>query len=135
MCGITGILGDFKKSSIKNILYKMSNSLYHRGPDNQGLWVDDKIAFGHQRLSILDLSQSANQPMFSKSNRFVITFNGEIYNHLDLRKELKFSEWRGTSDTETLLVCIEEWGIGLCLRKLRGMFAFALWDKKEKHYF
>ena len=94
MCGITGILGDFKKSSIKNILYKMSNSLYHRGPDNQGLWVDDKIAFGHQRLSILDLSQSANQPMFSKSNRFVITFNGEIYNHLDLRKELKFSEWR-----------------------------------------
>ena len=135
MCGITGILGDFKKSSIKNILYKMSNSLYHRGPDNQGLWVDDKIAFGHQRLSILDLSQSANQPMFSKSNRFVITFNGEIYNHLDLRKELKFSEWRGTSDTETLLVCIEEWGIGLCLRKLRGMFAFALWDKKEKALF
>jgi len=115
------------------ILKCMGNSIVSRGPDHGGIWCDDtKIAFAHRRLSILDLSPAGHQPMHSYSGRYVIIFNGEIYNHLDLRKELKNHNWRGHSDTETLLEAFEEWGIEGTLKKTNGMFAIALWDRKKK---
>jgi asparagine synthase (glutamine-hydrolysing) len=137
MCGICGFFSK-SSSSYNNIIDNMSNALLHRGPDNKGTWRDEKFGLflGHQRLSILDLSNNGNQPMVSKSNRFIIIFNGEIYNHLKLREEvvLKNSSfiWRGGSDTETLLASIENWGIEKTLKKIVGMFAFAIWDKKER---
>jgi len=139
MCGIAGFLlnkdlpNDFNK---KNIL-SMIRMLSHRGPDNEEIWnnQENKIFFGHRRLSILDLSNSGNQPMHSSTGRFTITFNGEIYNHLDIRNliknESKTISWIGTSDTETLLAAIEVWGIEITLQKCIGMFSLALWDNKN----
>lgn len=142
MCGFSGFLGfnNFVIDDVNKIAHKMSTSLEHRGPDNQGFWTDfdTEIALVHRRLSILDLTDTGSQPMFSKSQRFVIVFNGEIYNHLDLRVEINksigfgSSSWLGTSDTETLLACVEYWGIEFTLEKLTGMFAFALWDRMER---
>ena len=115
----------------------MSSALRHRGPDAFGSWLDQKsgIALGHRRLSIIDLTPSGEQPMLSLDRRFVLIFNGEIYNHSSLRKELISAgwhhPWRGTSDTETLIVALQVWGIELTLSKLNGMFAFALWDRKD----
>lgn len=120
----------------------MGQSLVHRGPDDSGLWVDvpNGIAITHQRLSILDLSPAGRQPMSSPSGRYVISFNGEIYNHLSLRRllerrKLLTSPWIGTSDTETLLCCIEKLGLEETLNLSSGMFAFALWDSNEKRLF
>ena len=139
MCGICGFMVNNNDHQVNlNIVKKMSNQLRHRGPDNQNIWSDQDsgIYFGHTRLSILDLSITGNQPMESFYGRFVLIFNGEIYNHLILRKEIEKINndinWRGTSDTETLLACLEIWGIELTLNKISGMFAFALWDKKNK---
>lgn len=142
MCGFSGFLGfsNLDIHNVNNITLNMCSSLQHRGPDNRGVWTDfdSEIALVHNRLSILDLSDAGKQPMFSKSQRFVIVFNGEIYNHIELRAEIskcigtKSFSWSGTSDTETLLACIESWGIKLTLEKLIGMFAFALWDRREK---
>ncbi|PHR69103.1 MAG: asparagine synthase (glutamine-hydrolyzing) [Lutibacter sp.] len=136
MCGITGFV------SIKNIDYKdtinaMIRKLIHRGPDSNGFWIDpeNKVGFGHTRLSILDLSEAGHQPMHSNTNRYVISFNGEIYNHLSIRLEIEKDvsvNWNGHSDTETLLKAIEKWGVEQTIKKCIGMFAFALWDKKEK---
>jgi len=116
----------------------MALAIRHRGPDDSGAWTDtqDGIALGHQRLSIVDLSPAGHQPMVSANGRFVLIFNGEIYNHLELRGLLRSfrndEEWRGNSDTETLLAGFEEWGIELTLKKTVGMFAIALWDREEK---
>ena len=112
----------------------MANTLGHRGPDAMGAWADAgaKVALAHRRLSILDLSAAGSQPMLSASGRFVIVFNGEIYNHLELRRMLGDQAWRGHSDTETLLACIEAWGIQSTLARLVGMFAFALWDSTRQ---
>ncbi len=106
----------------------------HRGPDAAGVWADAAagIALAHRRLSILDLSPAGSQPMASASGRFVIVFNGEIYNHLDLRRMLGELAWSGHSDTETLLACIEAWGIAPTLSRLTGMFAFAVWDSARR---
>ena len=141
MCGIAGILAsgpfDDKERVIAN-LAAMTAQLRHRGPDAGGEWIDPEgaIAFGHRRLSILDLSEAGSQPMVSASGRYVITYNGEIYNHLELRRDLATQghapAWRGTSDTETILACIEAWGIERALGAFRGMFAFGLWDKSER---
>lgn len=137
MCGICGFFSK-SSSSYNNIIDNMSNTLLHRGPDNRGTWKDEKFGLflGHQRLSILDLSNNGNQPMLSKSNRFILIFNGEIYNHQKLREELVLKNssliWQGGSDTETLLASIENWGIEKTLKKIVGMFAFAIWDKKER---
>ena len=135
MCGITGFFSlNFYD---ENIISKMTNSLSSRGPDNQNFWIDNKsgIALGHTRLSIQDLSEAGNQPMISNNNRFVIVFNGEIYNHLELRrhlnKEIKIN-WKSTSDTETLLESICFLGVDETLKKVNGMFAFALFDRDEK---
>ena len=111
----------------------MARALRHRGPDAEGVWIDGAgLALAHRRLSILDLSPAGDQPMTSKSGRYVLVFNGEIYNHLDLRKELQGEVWRGHSDTETLLTACEAWGIEITLKRAVGMFALALWDKQSR---
>ncbi len=110
----------------------MALAIANRGPDDAGVWVDEQagIAFGHRRLSIVDLSAAGHQPMHSNAGRFVMAFNGEIYNHLELRAELEGVAWRGHSDTETLLAGFEAWGVESALQKAVGMFAIALWDKQ-----
>ena len=143
MCGIVGILGEKELSNLGNCIEKMTETLLHRGPDSNGTWIDeeDKIALGHRRLSILELSEAGHQPMESSCGRFVLSFNGEIYNHLDLRKDIEqtsrlgknpISNWRGGSDTETLVEGFSLMGIKKTLKMTVGMFALALWDKEEK---
>jgi len=135
MCGINGF---YSLSSFisDEVIIRMNSAISHRGPDSNGFWSDRKsgIFFGHSRLSIIDLSTAGNQPMKSNSGRFILTYNGEIYNHLEIRKELEESsskiEWKGNSDTETLLEAIDFWGIEITLKKIQGMFAFGLWDQK-----
>ena len=137
MCGINGF---FSKSSstFNNVIVKMNSAISHRGPDTNGTWFDENsgIVLGHQRLSIIDLSAAGNQPMLSNSQRFVLTYNGEIYNHLEIRKELERSnaniKWSGNSDTEVLLEAIDFWGVENTLQKIDGMFAFGLWDQKTR---
>jgi len=143
MCGLTGFLLSSEFSSDnKQQLKLMTDAITHRGPDDEGFWIDEKcgIGIGHRRLAILDLSSAGHQPMHSNSDRYVIAFNGEIYNHLELREELEqnfASEiiWKGHSDTETLLSCFELWGIDATLEKINGMFAIALYDKKNKYFY
>src|SRR5262249_34984465 len=112
----------------------MTAALAHRGPDRAGIWTDPsgKIGFGHRRLSILDLSDAGAQPMQTECGRFTVTFNGEIYNHQDIRRELEQAggapHWNGSSDTETLLYAVRQWGIEQALRRFNGMFALAIWD-------
>jgi asparagine synthase (glutamine-hydrolysing) len=135
MCGIAGFLGFIKQPDV--LLPDMANAIHHRGPDDQGVWFDEANAIGlaHARLSILDLSTAGNQPMHSVSARYVMVFNGEIYNHNTLRAELNaisLRNWRGHSDTETLLAAIEQWGLETTLKKTKGMFAIALWDKRRQ---
>lgn len=141
MCGFAGYLGVVDHGGQ---LHNMIDTIQHRGPNDHGVWVDVQagIALGHRRLAIVDLSAAGHQPMASKSNRYIIAFNGEIYNHLELRRELdmasrhyqggKSISWRGHSDTETLLAGFEAWGIDATLKKTVGMFAISLWDKEEK---
>ena len=138
MCGIAGLLtaesGDADCTSA--ILQNMTRSLAHRGPDAEGYWMEGEVALGHRRLSILDLSDAGAQPMRSESGRHVIVFNGEIYNHLDMRRDLAVDgaapDWRGHSDTETLLAGITHWGLDETLQRAKGMFTLALWDRSEK---
>ena len=136
MCGIAGYFGSgeqINREVASEILTSMSATLVSRGPDDSGVWHDDlEVGLAHRRLSILDLSPSGHQPMASISGRYVIVFNGEIYNHLELRAELRNTNWQGHSDTETLLAAFEEWGIGQTLKKSIGMFAIALWDREER---
>ena len=94
--------------------------------------IHQGVALAHRRLSIVDLTNAGSQPMISASGRYVLVFNGEIYNHLDMRAHLKMCPWFGNSETETLLVAVETWGIGKALRTCVGMFSFALWDKQKK---
>ena len=116
----------------------MNSAISHRGPDNNGTWSnkDLGLVLGHQRLSIIDLSKTGNQPMRSNSGRYILTYNGEIYNHLKIREELEKNNsnliWKGYSDTETLLEAIDFWGVENTLKKIDGMFAFGLWDQKSR---
>ena len=141
MCGVAGFLMDSKSSSSMNfdlITKKMTDSIKHRGPNDSGCWNNpsEGIALGHRRLSILDLSDAGHQPMESSNGRYVIAFNGEIYNHLQIRSDIEKNNgnisWRGHSDTETILSAFETFGIQKSLEKFVGMFAFSLWDKKNK---
>ncbi len=140
MCGLTGFLKCNSQSSdaLQATATLMAQAIAHRGPDDAGAWADAEagVALGHRRLAIVDLSPAGHQPMASVGGRYVMVFNGEIYNHLDLRGELAAGQgplaWRGHSDTETLLAGIEAWGLSATLRKAVGMFAVALWDKAEQ---
>lgn len=129
MCGIVGIL-NFKAKPAAERLEKMMNVITHRGPDSSGVYLEDCVALGHRRLAIQDLSYAGHQPMVSVDGRFVISFNGEIYNHLEIREDIGQSYWRGHSDTETILAGIEKWGLENLVSRCVGMFAFAVWDIK-----
>jgi asparagine synthase (glutamine-hydrolysing) len=127
MCGISGLFGRTPVADLPMLLERMKKAIRHRGPDGEGSWAsqDSRVGLAHLRLSIIDLSTGA-QPMASPSGN-VITYNGEIYNFIELRKELGGADFRTTSDTEVILRAYEKWG-ERCVEKLRGMFAFALWD-------
>ena len=137
MCGVSGIFSNpgLGEQKLEAAVTAMCNTIAHRGPDDSGSWmdVDAGLALGHRRLAIVDLSAAGHQPMQSACERFVIAFNGEIYNHLDLRKQLDQSSvapaWRGHADTETLLAAFSAWGIERTLEAANGMFAIALWDR------
>ena len=138
MCGIAGILDctyQTSKEHLKQNIMDMTNTMVNRGPDSAGYWVDDQvgIALGHRRLAIIDLSAEGQQPMVSSSGRYVMSFNGEVYNYKTLRNNLesKGYPFRGHSDTEVALASIEYWGLEQAVQKFVGMFAFALWDKQS----
>jgi asparagine synthase (glutamine-hydrolysing) len=135
MCGIAGFI-DPSGRDPEAMIRRMTDALEHRGPDDQGYWLerDLGLALGHRRLSILDLSAAGHQPMRSPSGRYEIVYNGEIYNHAELRAALGGDAiaWRGHSDTETLLAGIEAWGLEQTLKRCVGMFAVALWDRQRR---
>ncbi len=132
MCGITGIVS--KKDNKEEIIKKMNEKIKHRGPDDEGIYTDDFVSLGHRRLSIIDL-EGGHQPMFNKDKSIVVVFNGEIYNYIELKGELKKKyQFKTNSDTEVLVYGYEEWGRDLP-KHLRGMFALAIWDKKNKTLF
>lgn len=131
MCGIFGFVGGIPAETAESCL----DTLIHRGPDGHGLWRGDGITLGHRRLSILDLSERGKQPMSSPDGRYWITFNGEIYNFVELRKELEGRHvFRSESDTEVILAAFAEWGED-CLSRFNGMWAFAIWDTERKRLF
>lgn len=135
MCGIVGVIG---RPVEKPIINNMVNALEHRGPDDSGIWIGNRhhVTLGHRRLTIIDLSEKGHQPMFSVDNKLVITYNGEIYNFREIRSDLenKGCIFRSESDTEVLLYAYREWGINM-LQRLRGMFAFAIWDEVKGELF
>jgi len=142
MCGIVGFWvpeGGLRGEAALPVARRMADTIVHRGPDSNGYWVDAEagITLAHRRLAIQDLSPAGAQPMTSASGRYVIVFNGEIYNFRELRQTLEAAgrapDWRGHSDTEVLLACIDTWGVETVLKRSLGMFAFALWDRKMRH--
>lgn len=142
MCGITGYFETVPRSTGEDLeatAMAMAATLHHRGPDDSGVWTDPTvgIALAHRRLSILDLSPLGHQPMQSPCGRYMVTFNGEIYNFRALRQELEArgQQFRGQSDTEVLVACLTEFGILSAVRRLNGMFAFALWDRRERQLY
>ncbi len=132
MCGIAGIIGDYKEHQLNAML----TSQHHRGPDATGKYLDPNFAaLGHNRLAIIDLSEQANQPFLDAEGRYVLVFNGEIYNYIELKETLKQEYYfKTSSDTEVLLAAYIKWGPA-CLSRLNGMFAFAIWDNQEKKLF
>ena len=137
MCGIVGCLCSEGNVSV-TVVQRMAMQIQHRGPNDAGVWLDNEagLALAHRRLSVIDLSPAGHQPMLSPCGRFALVYNGEIYNHQELREELKSEgghfDWRGHADTETLLAALRHWGLEGTLQRLNGMFAFALWDKAER---
>ena len=134
MCGISGILAKSDTPSLQTLISRTNDRMSHRGPDADGFFVEEGIALGHRRLSILDLSSAANQPFSDDSGRFVMVFNGEIYNFNEIKVQLPDYPFRTTSDTEVILAAFVKWGPS-CLDKMRGMFALAIWDRKERSLF
>lgn len=137
MCGFAGLLGEQQSApSLRSQAETLVETLAHRGPDDRGIWTDPAcgIALGHRRLAVIDTSPQGHQPMTSASGRFVIAYNGEIYNFQQLRKQLD-GPWRGSSDTEVLLGAFERWDVLPALKRLNGMFAFALWDRRHRQLF
>ncbi|WP_317899153.1 asparagine synthase (glutamine-hydrolyzing) [Aurantibacillus circumpalustris] len=141
MCGINGFISEkFSESESLQIVQKMNKTLAHRGPDNDGVWQSDKICFGHRRLSIIDLSEEGNQPFFSSDKRYVIVYNGELYNYKELKLDLQRTTqgsketpyfFKTNSDTEVILAAFIRWG-KKCLDYFNGMYAFAIYDTAEK---
>lgn len=136
MCGFLAEFTTSNKLSEKANFRLILNESILRGPDSQGYWSNEKnVQLGFNRLAILDLSQAGEQPLHSHQNNFVIVFNGEIYNHLELRKKISFSAFRGTSDSETISACLEEWGTVKTIKSLNGMFALSIYDKSRDEIF
>ena len=139
MCGLAGIISAERLDPA--LLARMADAVAHRGPDDQGMWIErqGRIGFAHRRLSVVDLSQQGHQPMNSADGRFVISYNGEIYNHAEIRREIDAQfgprAWRGHSDTETLVEAIARWGLESALTRCVGMFALSLWDVKDQRLF
>ena len=131
MCGIAGIYGG-PGSDVRSRLAAMVGAIRYRGPDDSGIWFDEMIGLGHARLSILDLTPEGHQPMASVSGRFVLSYNGEVYNFAELRSELAAmgAQFRGHSDTEVMLAAFEAWGVEKSVQRFVGMFAFAVWDRE-----
>ena len=139
MCGLTGFWAlRERRQNLDAVATAMADRLGHRGPDDRGVWVDRDagLAIAHRRLAIIDLSPAGHQPMLSASGRWVLGYNGEIYNHLELRQRLESEGsapvWRGHSDTETILAAVEAWGVEAALKRSVGMFALVLWDRSER---
>src|SRR5690349_1552022 len=138
MCGIAGVIGQASRDG--RLLSAMARAIAHRGPDDEGIWLDPEAGVGlaNRRLAIIDLSPAGHQPIQSSDGRFVLTFNGEIYNHTDLRAELEHSGgvpgggWRGHSDTEVLVEAVSRWGLEPTLERCVGQFAFGLWDRRDR---
>src|SRR5262249_12071058 len=136
MCGFAGIVSTNGAKIDAAIVDRMSNSLRHRGPDDEGSFVDGAVGLGFRRLSILDLSPSGHQPMVSRDGRYVLVYNGEIYNYIEIKQELqaKGYEFRSSGDTEVLLNAYDAWGTD-CLYKFNGMWAFLIYDTAKRVIF
>jgi asparagine synthase (glutamine-hydrolysing) len=134
MCGIAGIVGDLDSSLAQSAVKKMVSALARRGPDDEGIETWNNAVLGHRRLAIFDLSKAGHQPMFSPNRSVGVVFNGAIYNYRDLRNELIGSGYyfRTRTDTEVLLHGYQQWGLDRLVSRLRGMFAFALWDQGHR---
>ena len=132
MCGINGVIGNHVGADQAQIIAKMNDCIAHRGPDSAGLWHNETCGLGHRRLSIIDTSEAGNQPFFSADQKIAMVFNGEIYNYLELKKELSNNfTFKTESDTEVIIAAYRKWGIE-CISHFFGMFAFALWDEEKK---
>ena len=133
MCGIAGLIQLNGDAVSPAVLQRMTDAIAHRGPDGEGHWIEGPVGFGHRRLAIIDLSPGGHQPMISADHRYVISYNGEIYNYRELRAELQAAGYwfHSQSDTEVLLHALAHWGSEV-LTRLNGMFALALWDRKER---
>lgn len=132
MCGFVGFVKNSDtKNFDKSVILNMNRSLSHRGPDNENYFETENLSLGFSRLSIIDLNSRSNQPMKTSNNEFIIVFNGEIYNYLEIRKELtQFFKFDTTGDTEVLLNAYRHWGTD-CLNRIKGMFSFCIYDKKK----
>jgi len=134
MCGINGYLGSEDKEHARSVVEQMNAATAHRGPNDEGIWQDDRAALGHQRLSILDLSRAGHQPMASDDGRYRIVYNGEIYNYKALKQRLGPYPYRSETDTEVILAAYKTWGKE-CVKEFNGMFAFAIWDRQDGSLF
>ncbi|MBK9192774.1 MAG: hypothetical protein IPM77_15470 [Crocinitomicaceae bacterium] len=135
MCGVSGIINKDKSPVQPDLIRSMNDLIIHRGPDGEGFYFGQNFAFGHRRLAIIDLSENGHQPMFY-GNDLIITFNGEIYNYIELREELKLlgQEFMTESDTEVILAAYNQWG-NSCVSRFNGMWAFAIYDRKNETIF
>ena len=134
MCGINGVY-QYKSKDTLDKVHQMNKVTQLRGPDNSDVYIDNEVIFGHNRLSIIDLSESANQPYISNDETIVITYNGELYNYIDIKNELSgFYDFKTNSDTEVIIASYKKWGIKM-LDHFNGMFAFALWDKTNNNFY
>ncbi len=131
MCGIAGICNFSSGSNDSAKIRQMTSAMVHRGPDSDGIYEDDLISLGHRRLSVIDLSAKSNQPFTDASGRYVIVFNGELYNYPDVRNELIDYPFQSSGDTEVLVAAFAKWGPA-CISRFKGMFAFAIWDKIDE---
>ena len=133
MCGVTGLIHLDNSPVSLSVLQEMTEAIAHRGPDGEGHWIEGNVGLGHRRLSIIDLSIAGYQPIVSADHRYWLSYNGEVYNFRELRKELKAKGYwfRSKTDTEVVLNALVEWGTKALIR-FNGMFAFALWDRKEQ---
>lgn len=135
MCGIVGVIERHEGVNLE-MVRRAADLLYKRGPDDCGVWAEDNIGLGHRRLAILDVTRAGHQPMLSPDGRYMIVFNGEIYNFLELRRQIShgYNPWQSNSDTEVILAAYAKWGVD-CIKHFHGMFSFAIWDRREKKLF